>query len=332
VVRYYPTMVQAHFSTMRNSSAETESRDPVPTTLDLLRALVYAFTNTGGASPTPVSTIQIGHEMRRRNQSQDAAVGLKLLQQVGDVQRFPRGFWLPAPTHFVPCQCFSLVVSCLPTENLVEMVGSHLLAHGASRVYVKSDPPDDLIPKISYSEWLKAPESTAVWMKHLIDSATYLAPHGLEGMEFYRHWKSLNPRRWVPGDLKIPKNNNILLARHRGMTGQTNHYVFRTRNGELLSMAELPHDPDTVIRLQFALREMSADNATYNVEHSDNTSLLRITTPVLPTAERRLLSALGNLLADPVSVRFDVFLPAISLNQVAATLAALGIRQRGTIV
>ena len=127
----------------------------------------------------------------------------------------------------------------------------------------------------------------------------------MEGMEFYRHWKSLNPRRWVAGKLKIPADIALLLARHRGVTGQTNHYLFRLHHGRLYRMAELPHKADMVLRLQFDLRSRSADHALYEVEPTESPSLLRLTTAVLPEAERRLLSALGNLTVDwtcPASV------------------------------
>ena len=83
--------------------------------------------------------------------------------------------------------------------------------------------------------------------------------------------------------------------------------------------------------LQFDLRARSADNALYEVEPTESPSLLRLTTPVLPAAERRLLSALGNLTVDQSAGRFEALLPVISLDQVAATLATLGLQPRGSM-
>jgi hypothetical protein len=318
-------------SRLEVGAADEALQDPSPAHLDALRALVLAFTNRGTPTPAPTSTIAIANEMRRRNQSTTVTDGLGLLYLVRDVQRFPRGFWLPTPTRLVRCQHFSLVVSCLPTQELTEELGYRFLAHGASRVYAEDDPLDRSIPQIPYSEWLNAPDSTSDWAQRLIESITYLPPHGMEGMEFYRHWKSLNPRRWIAGNLKIPADIVLILARHRGVTGQTNHYLFRVNHGTLHRMAELPHEPDTILRLQFHLRAKSADNAMFEVEPTETESLVRLTTPVLPTAERRLLSALGNLTVDRNAGRCEGLLPAISLEQVAATLSTLGLRPRGSM-
>jgi hypothetical protein len=302
---------------------------PDSASLDALRALLSAFANTGGDFATPVSQLTLHHELRRRNQTPNVSAGLQLLSEVRDVQRLQRAFWLPAPTVVVQCLGFCIAVSGIPTQFLQEEFRTGLLSTGASRLLPETSSSTLEHARVPYQDWLGAPESTLFWAQAQLTTAKMIDPHGLVGMEIFRHWKSPNPRRWVPLDSQRPAELEILLARHRGNTGQTNHYLLKTHSGRCIGMAELPHNSDDVVRLQFALRAMNEDNAALFHEVVPSDGAVRLTCPALPNAERRLLSAVSRPYVNRTSGLWDAVIPLFAMEQMVTTLTALGLESRG---
>jgi hypothetical protein len=300
-----------------------------PASLDALRALLSAFANSGADFADPVSHLTLHHEFRRRNKTRNVTAGLQLLSDVRDVQRLSRGFWLPATTVLVPCVGFRIVVSGNPTHLLQGEFQDVMIATGASRLIAGTVSPDVAQPTIPFLDWLNGPENTLTWAQTQLKTPKMVDPHGLVGMEIFRHWKAANPRRWVPVDSQWPGDSEMLLARHRGTTGQTNHYLLKTQARRIIGMAELPHALDTVLRLQVALRAMSGDNAVFFHETTPAEETVRISYPTLPDAERRLLNAVSTPKPQRNPGLWDAAIPSIAMEQVVSTLTALGLESRG---
>ena len=62
---------------------------------------------------------------------------------------------------------------------------------------------------------------------------------------------------------------------------------------------------------------------------SDTTGVVQLHSPVLPSSERRLLAALGNIRTDRSAATMHVTVPEYTTSQIEATLNALGLLQSG---
>lgn len=292
--------------------------------LDVMRAYLTALSNRGDGEACPVSVVAAQHALRRRAVSAQASQLLKTLCMIKDAQDLGRGFYLPAPSHLVPCDGFALVVSGLPNQELERIYGCKLIAAGTGRV-VRDVRVDAFgLPTADLSDWLEAPDSTLEWTRQRLRSARYVEPHGLDGCEFFQSWPSRNAARWQPLSEVLRPVTGTILLRHRGRTGQTNHYLVKVSAGRIAGMSELPHDPDQVLRLQFGLRELYNNPAWLRVSSTDQTTTLNL--PRTPSAEHRLLSAVGVVSKEPQADRWTVRIPNYSAVVVTAWLLALGLK------
>ena len=292
--------------------------------LDVMRAYLSALSNRGDGVASPVSVVAAQHALRRRALPAQAFELLKALCTIKDAQDLGRGFYLPAPSHLVPSGGFALVVSALPNQELERIHGCRPISAGMGRVVHNVRDDAFGLPTADFSDWLEAPESTLEWTRQRLRSARYVEPHGLDGCEFFESWPSRNAARWQPLSESLLPETGTFLLRHRGRTGQTNHYLVRVSAGRIAGMSELPHDADEVRRLMFGLRAADNNPARLRLSSKDQTTTLNLLRP--PNAEHRLLSAVGVVSEELHTGRWTVRIPNYSAAVVTTRLLALGLK------
>jgi hypothetical protein len=291
--------------------------------LDLLRAYLSALSNRGDDA-SPVSVIALQHALRRRAVSAAASELLNTLCMVKDAQDLGRGFYLPAPSHLVLLEGFALVISGLPTQELERTHGCKATVAGSSRVLNDPQTQSLGLPTSLFSDWLEAPKSTTEWTRERLRTARFVEPHGLEGCETFQSSAVRSSSRWQPFNEQVLPQTGKVLLRHRGRTGQTNHYLLRVSDGRVAGMSELPHNPDDARRMQFGLRALENDPARFRLATNDHATVISLPRP--PKAEERLLTALGAVSIEPTTGWWSVRIPNYSVPVATTTLAALGLK------
>jgi hypothetical protein len=292
--------------------------------LDVVRAYLSALSNRGDGEVSPISVVAAQHALRRRALPAQASELLKTLCMVKDAQDLGHGFYLPAPSHLVPSDGFALVVSGLPNQELERIHGCKPISAGTGRVVYDIRDETFGLPTASFSDWLEAPESTVEWTRERLRTLRFVEPHGLDGCELYQSWPSRHAARWQPFSESVLPQAGTVLLRHRGRTGQTNHYLVKVSAGRVAGMSELPHDADEVRRLKFGLCAVGNNPARLRLSSMDQTTTLNL--PRTPNAELRLLSAVGVLSEEPQTGRWIVRIPNYSTSVVMTRLVALGLK------
>lgn len=296
--------------------------------LDALRAILCAFSHRVGGSCTPVSIVSIQHELRRRNRNPQIAARLHEIAEVRDVQDVGRGFWLPVPTHAVRLNGASLVVSGLPNQELTRRFGVTPFGNGVSRVVRESADGPQGIPHSALREWIGAPASTADWTLLWIESTNRHAPFGLEGAELYLSWIERTPRRWGPMCDNIPNRDGTYMGRIRSTDSRPSYFLTRLVNRRATSLQEVPPDLDTILRLQFGLRTLHNCPNWYKTASSDSNSNETLELPLLPSAEARLLKAVGVVRSGVSGYGITAVIPEYATESVFSCVAALGLVSR----
>lgn len=291
--------------------------------LDALRAILSAFSQRVGESCTPVSIVSIQHELRRRNRNPELAARLCELAEVRDAQNLGRGFWLPVPTHLVRLDGASLVVSGLPNQELTRRFSIKPLSFGVSRVLREEIEISESLPHSDLREWVGAPESTAHWTRDFIATTKRHAPFGIDGADLYLSWINRAGRRWAPMCDNTPDRDGTYMARVHANDGRFSYFMMRFNQRKTTSLQEVPSDLDTILRLQFGLRSLHGNPNWFAPASGNLNSELQL--PLLPSAETRLLKAVGVVRTSASGYGLTVSLPEFATRSVLSCLAALGL-------
>jgi hypothetical protein len=295
--------------------------------LEAARAMVSALSCRGNYHARPVSVIAIQSEFRKRARSLDVSSTLYPLMRVRDLQSLGRGFWLPVPTHLVVAKGFHIVVSGLATQELNRRHGLSPVIGGVSRLLLEESVSAIQLPVIALSRWLEAPSSTREWTQLQIASSNFAPPLSVDDMQIFRSWPAKSAHRWLGLRATDLPNSAIVMARHRGSTGQTNHYLLVVARRRVVAMAELPHDSDLALRLQFGLRQESGDGATFRTRFLDTDNKLLIEMPPIPSAETRFFESVGVVTSDPTTGRMISIVLKDIAPQAWSVLGSLGCHQ-----
>ena len=295
--------------------------------LEAVRATLSLIASRYGGLSSPTSTTAMTFALRGRLHVPSVTEILQMLGQIRDAQSLGRGFWVPTPTHAISTGHFSLIVSGLPNQELHRQYGLDPYFLGASRLAPIDVECSKLMPTSAFADWLEAPVSTVKWGKREISQARYVPPLGVEGDHYFRHWRASGSSRWVSISAGSLPSSGVVLARHQAITKQTNHYLLRLHQSQIVAMSELPHDSDYVLRLQFALRTIGEDSPLVHVRLTGKKNLVEINLPPVPAAELRLLVAIGEMSAEPVYGRLTAIIHESTLEDVISVLTSLGCEQ-----
>lgn len=292
--------------------------------LDQVRGVLFARSNAGGAFLVPVSTLAIRHALLARNVSADTGALLAILEEMRDVQRLPRGHWLPVHSRVIPCGDIALLVSGQPTAMLARDYGFKILNPGLGRLLMAVIGRARELPTESIVRWIDAPKSTAEWCEQVLRTAEFGEASGVSDMEIYDHWSARSGWRWLPS-MSFALPDGLAFARHvHQQTKATNHYLLRIRDGVCRAMHELPHGFDSR-RFAIALRGRAGNPVGFSVQpDSEDTWILR-GRPV-PQSELRLLRSLGFTAVE--NGELTTRLPAPAVVAVRDILFNLGLRER----
>jgi hypothetical protein len=294
--------------------------------LDALRAILSAFSHRVGDSCAPVSIVSIQHELRRRNRDPELAARLNEIAEVRDVQNLGRGFWLPVPTHLVRLGGASLVVSGLPNQELTRRFAIKPLSFGVSRVLREEIKISETLPQSDLHEWIGAPGSTADWTQDCIANTKRHVPFGIDAADLYLSWINRSGRRWAPMCDNAPDRDGTYMGRVRATDGRFSYFMLRFHKRKATSLQEVPSDLDTILRLQFGLRSLHGNPNWFESPSGSPDRTLEL--PVLPSAEARLLKAVGLVRASASGYGLTVSFPEFATSSVFSCLAALGLALR----
>lgn len=291
--------------------------------LDALRAILSAFSHRVGESCAPVSTGSIQHELRRRNRNPELAARLREIGEVRDVQDLGRGFWLPVPTHVVRLGGASLVVSGLPNQELARRFSIKPFGFGVSRLLREETKDSEGLPHSPLQEWIGVPKFTADWTRDWIASTKRHVPFGIDGADVYRSWINRPGRRWALMCDNTPDRDGTYMGRVRATDGRFSYFMLGFHKRKATSLQEVPSDLDTILRLQFGLRSLHANPNWFESPSGGPDKTIEL--PLLPSAETRLLKAVGLVRTSASGYGLTVSLPEFATSSVFSCLAALGL-------
>lgn len=295
--------------------------------LDSLRAHLSALSNSGDVAATPVSVIALQHLQRTRNRQSSISGAMSVLAAVRDVQGIGRGFYVPVPSHRVPWDGFTFLVSSLPNQELDRLYRFKVEAPGASRIVIGEAQALKCLPEISPLEWLDIPSTTLSWTQRTLAGARYQEPIGLENCEVFRAWRGVPRReRWLASSDPAVPDAGTFLVRHRAPDGRANHYLVRRAAGKSVGMSELQLSSSELRRLQFGLRSLAGDPVRFSyLEACGDRGSVLLDVPALPAGEQRLLLALGGLEDAAMPGRWRTKIPNYAQPAVQSVLIALGL-------
>jgi hypothetical protein len=298
--------------------------------LDQLRGVLFALANRGETFFEPVSTLAIKHGLARRNVQLQPAALLDELHSVRDIQRLGHGFWLPCETSLVSIGDIVVALSGMPSEFLERELDCTLFGSGSCRLFHRGSRSHSGARHLSLSSWCRAPESTPHWALETIRAAcSSHQPLDVSHLrlEYFNHWDPTVGRRWTA---RVPSSmppDTETLARQTDPTG-TLYYVCKFENARSRGVYELDGNSSQAMRLGFGLRALAENSASYDVVRIDPQSIELRLPSFMPSEERMVVRALGEINAIADTSFYTATLPLGAWSGVEALLIGLGLSKR----
>jgi hypothetical protein len=290
--------------------------------LDQVRGVLFAAANRGNEFFDAVSTQSIKFALARRGRDLSPAKALEELYLVGDVQSLGRGRWLPCTTSAVEVGQLFVVVSGMPTPMLSRVLGSTIFGSGVSRL-AEHLPPDGRIGAQAFGWWCGAPNSTADWTTRILKTAK-CEMDILSPVEYFNHWDRFVSHRWSQLLPRSAPSSGIVVAREKGPVG-TLYYLCKVVNRKAVAYQEFSKDWNDVFRLGFGLRALAGNAATFKFRDIDTKNIELVVPKFLPSAERKVLRALGETRELEGTSQLLTRLPFAALHGVETMLRGLGL-------
>lgn len=225
---------------------------------------------------------------------------LESLAEQGDFLALPKGQWLPAPLRLVPIyRGRYLLVGGLPASLLSTDILQHLIWHDALRQLdaelVQQHPPFDenrgQWQFQTQESWLGAPTpSFRALLRQFQEIALSQQTTQYTAEVYIAKPDTPQRRRWLPLE-KIHRAGRYLL-RSQKPWGERFYTIGQIENGRILQQSQLLESWD-IRRLCYALDDQA--QAPTRANWNERTGVLTLQS-VLPARERKLLTAMGNLL------------------------------------
>jgi hypothetical protein len=290
--------------------------------LDQVRGVLFALSNGDDSFFETVSTQSIKFALARRGREGSPGDALEELYCVGDIQSLGRGRWLPCVTASVPVGQLFVILSGMPTRTLARVIKQPVFGGGSCRL-VGELSPESGIGSHPFQWWCSAPGSTVEWTTQTLRVATFPL-EVMSSIEYFNHWDRTVPYRWSHALPRSTPASCIVVAREKGPTG-TLYFLCRVVNSKAASVQELSKDWNQAFRLGFGLRALLGNSATYVVRDVDGENYEVITPGFLPSPERKVLRALGQMQDLQGTSQILTRIPIAAWPQVDLMLRALGL-------
>ena len=226
------------------------------------------------------------------------------LEAMGDVASLPHGRWLPAPMRFVPLDAarrWVLLGGC-PTHCLPAALLECLEHNGVARL-LTSDPTrlGLSLPVQAQHDWTRAPREPLIeWARRVVEGAKVKPFEDAEAsFEYYapaKARKNWQFHRWVVRMETLPDGR--YLARQTARFGATSYSVVEVHQGSVVSTGALGIDEGDVRRLMYGIDALTGWSVRVDVSRRDAAWCFKLRNE-LPSAEHRLLTAIGRLRLPP---------------------------------
>jgi len=280
---------------------------------DEVRRVLFALSNRGS--------------LARRGRDESPASALHELHLVGDIQSLDGGRWLPCASATVPLGDLFLVVSGMSTPMLSHAISTPVFGEGSGRL-VSSLPPRGISGSHSFEWWSETPKSTRDWVRQKLDGARYSIAISSE-LEFFNHWQPLVSLRWTPSLPRSTPDRCTVVARQKGPIG-TLYYLCAVEKAKPTGLEELSSDWNLAHRMGFGLSALSDNASTFSVTPGAHQHVEITLSKFVPSAERKVLRALGPLRESSDRWQMVSTIPTAALVKVEEMLMALGM-SRGAL-
>jgi hypothetical protein len=143
-------------------------------------------------------------------------------------------------------------------------------------------------------------------------------------LEYFNHWDRSVLRRWSHVLTRSTPSSCTVVAREKGPSG-TLYFLCRVVDSKVASVHELSTDWNQAFRLGFGLRSLIGNSATYVVRHVEGENCEVITPGFLPSPERKVMRAIGQMQALEGTSQMLTRIPVAAWPQIDLMLRALGL-------
>jgi hypothetical protein len=123
------------------------NNDPI----EVVRAALSALTFTQSEEMLPAHVNRLG-SLSARLGGADCASALRVLEQLREAQHLGNGYWVPTPTRVVQIPGQRLIISALPTSELIRGLGNTRHSIGVGRIAEGSLAIS--LPQEDFDQWL----------------------------------------------------------------------------------------------------------------------------------------------------------------------------------
>ena len=259
--------------------------------VEVARAALSALTFTQSEELLPAHVNRIASVCVRLGGA-DCASALTVLEQLREAQHLGNGYWVPTPTRVVQIPGQQLVISALPTSELIRGIGNIRHSNGFARL-VEGMPPASL-PWEEYDQWLGAPKDIRKWTENAINSGRErlkATVHPSGQIWVYAPWlvvaRGRQKKRWIElSEWAIERDELVVCRQGTGIHRRNFWAVIKHARVS----AESPIGVD-LLRLLYGLNVVN--KAQTSIQMLEVDGLVQISMPPLPAEETRLVVALA---------------------------------------
>lgn len=244
---------------------------------------------------------------------------------MGDIETIGGGFYLPIPTHAVLFEEWGLLISGLPTQEIVRLYGIEVAAPGSARIIRNLSYPVTIAQRQA-SDWLGTPSCTREWADAHLGDARFGDPYGWNTLEAYNIDRRIGSIGWMSAGDEIRRSQGIHLLRNAIGTGPRSYYLLKVTGSGIDGMSELQLRGADIRRLQFALRARASVSALFSFRDSDPDTF-ELSAPFLPVQETRFLEAIGRVQDRADARGISATVPAYTRAVVTKCLLSLGLKE-----
>jgi hypothetical protein len=261
--------------------------------VDQTRAVLCALSYQTESNARPVHINRISWFISRIEPSLNTQASLRILQLVRETQALAGGYWLPTPTRCVHIGSQDLLVSTLPSSEILRRWNQPILSAGVSRV-LNAAPAN--VEFESLESWIRAPD-TEQWTRKILNTArdSLLPANFIAGdLEVFVASDRRTGYAWEPGSraVRSSESDQLVLCRDRTKPSTGNAFIARCAGGRLTHQASM--QPFDRRRLTWGIA-LLAGHRTRATSREENGQCVFEVLHELPREELRLLRALATI-------------------------------------
>jgi hypothetical protein len=264
--------------------------------IEFLRGQISAHSYVDISSARDVHVLRLRKTFERAGLEKKFRFSLKILDLMREVQNLGNGYWRITPLRVVPINNFAILISSLPTNELLRHFKS-VREEGYARIISSSEISG--LPRQDIDSWLGlSVQDTIAWCSDLIKSTSQSMQTTIDPSvtQFYTVRSArvcntaVNEPKWVDDPrFSLVWHNGIVLCRERIARESYRYFFGKLRNNKLVAESLILNNVTRVIYGYTALMGKPITIVKYS---KNGITSFHISTN-LPRPEWQLLLALG---------------------------------------